>query len=773
MRFLLSSALCVLCTLAVAEDGADLPLGSVAAVDGDSLSLRFDADPRILPDSMVGIYGPGKLEKHPLTGQVIKEFPQLVAKAQVLRVAGAELSARVTWRKPETVIETGHDVVPMPSEATPNGPPVLKAAVPSITVPLQGTTTLQVPVMDPEGGRLSCVWALGGTPGQIGRLDARTTVRPEVVYTAPATAGTVTAQVLVRDDLGQQVELSVPITVAELGEGWRQRTVQPYARLGGSNGRGWLDLVRGPAGYWWGVSARSEVVQISTGWGRQSDLSVQEGVRLSPIAIEPRASEIYVLDRSMRAVAVMAYDGVLRRQVGQLSDPTDLAVDDDGAMYVADQRMGGVVVYEPSGQFRVRLGREGEGADAFARLTRICLGPDGTLYCIDAEQFTIQRFDRYHRRLSTWDIQGDRDVSPVDIVWHPSGVLLLKASGEILVYNEAGVANQAYPALSEDRWFDRVREAKAIAVDGSGDIFVTYPDDTLVARYARNGQLSGVRGGELFAQTRFVVDGRGMTYGLDARTGLITAYDPEGWQLYRFAGTEREGGPFEGPGAMAVTNDGSALYVIDTERVSVLRFNLERPNDRPLVFGQRGKNAGQFLEPVSIAVDATGRAYVLDVDMHRVSVFDPQGGYLFDIGQYRKGKDSDEIQTGEFVAVHPDGSVVYVYDKRRYEMMKFAVDQGARSATHVSNAGGRGRELGQHNRPVGMGVDRLGLLYVLDNSREDLQVIDFRGTNAVTVLAQGTEEIGIARPEGLSLTPDGVSWIMDSGALVGLRWNSR
>ena len=65
--------------------------------------------------------------------------------------------------------------------------------------------------------------------------------------------------------------------------------------------------------------------------------------------------------------------------------------------------------------------------------------------------------------------------------------------------------------------------------------------------------------------------------------------------IARFGGTERYGGSFERPGAMAASPDGAHLYVLDTRRYAVLRFEPARPDARPLVFGQRGENPGQSI----------------------------------------------------------------------------------------------------------------------------------------------------------------------------------
>jgi len=753
---------------------ADLPLGEVTGVDGDRIEVRFDQDSELAPDDMLALYGPGKVEKHPLTGQVTIEQRKLVAKVHVLESDGRTLVCRVTWLAPEVSVEAGYDAVPLPGDASPDAPPVQsEAMLPEFSVEQQGLLRIAVPVHDPEGGGLACRWQLLGQSGENGRLLAKSTALPEVAWIAPALEGAYEVQLTVSDRAGQELELTVPLNVDAMQDGWRQRVLTPFARLGA--GREALrSLQRGPDGRWWGINERGALMVIAAGWLTRQAFAVQEGVRLSAIAVESRSEEIYVLDDRERSVLALAHDGVLRRRIGSFSQPSDLAVDRRGACYVADQGLGGVIVYEADGRYRCRLGREGEGKDAFSTLRRIALGAGEMLYCLDSEQFLVQRFDRYHRRLESWTVQGDRDNPPVDLAAHPMGLLVLLSDGTLLVFNQNGVASRALPPLSETGLFERLGTPSSVSVDAGGMVLVTYPDDGLVVRYNRAGEFSGVRGTALWEQlTRFTVDGAGGSYGLSDDTGLISAFDAEGWLRFRVGGTERYGGPFERAGALAATHDGRYLYALDERRICVMRFDLTQPQSRPLIFGQEGENAGQFDEPVALAVDDEDRCYVLDAGLHRVSVFDLDGRFRYEFGHHQRGNGRDELIEPTRIAVSPQGDFAYVYDADRYEVMKFALDGAAGKAEHINNTGGRGRELGQFYEVTGLGCDRLGLLYVLDARREDLQVLDFRGNNAVTLLASELEKLGIGRAEGFGLAADGLPWVAGDEAFVGLRWSRK
>jgi hypothetical protein len=107
------------------------------------------------------------------------------------------------------------------------------------------------------------------------------------------------------------------------------------------------------------------------------------------------------------------------------------------------------------------------------------------------------------------------------------------------------------------------------------------------------------------------------------------------------------------------------------------------------------------------------------------------------------------------------------------EIKKFALDQGASTASHVTNCGGKGDGSGQLRSPVGIGCDRQGILLVVDKSREDVQALDFHGNSAVALCAHHFGDFGIRSVEAVAVSPDGQLWMAGNGTLSGARWTSK
>ncbi len=758
--------------LAGAAGAAELPLGLVDSAEAGAVAVRFDASVRLAPGAMLAVYGPGKVEKHPLTHETIVERRQLVAKAQVVGGTGKDglLRARVLWTS-GVALAGGMDVVPLPGEAAPNAAPALTGALPAVSAPVSASVKVALPIGDPDGDALSYTWTLTGAPGVGGALSAHTTRRPEIRWTAPGLPGPATLHVVARDPLGQELAIDVPLA-AIADDDWRKREAKPLARFGPGNQPGAARLRRDADGTWLGVDeGGGQVLRFAPGWAVVAPVAFATGAApRRPLAAAGWKGDLYVLDGGANEVEVFGADGNRKSVVGPCQRPTDLAIAGDGTLFIADQGAGGVLVFEANGKFRARLGHDGKGDDAFTGLTRIALGPGGELYALDPAQGQIARFDRFQRRLDAWSLQVDAKNPPVDLAIHPKGLLVLLASGQVLIADGRGQATQSWKGLGEAGLVERVGNADGLFVDASGEVFVTYAGSQLIARHDADGLVTGVRGPGLWSESLYAADGRGRLFALETGSGMISVADGEGWRLARFGGTLRSGGPFSEASALAVTPDGQGLSVLDADKLQVVRWNLAKPQDKPVVFGQPGKNNGQFAKVTALACDAAGRTYVLDARQHRVQVFDAQGAFLYGFGRYERGKMPDELSEPTLIAVSPAGDAAYIYDEDTYEIKKFALDPAKATAAHVTNSGGKGDDPGQFRAVKGLGVDRLGLLYVADGKRGDLQVIDFRGSNAVAGPARKAADLGTARIAGLALAPDGQVYLPYDGTIAAWSW---
>jgi DNA-binding beta-propeller fold protein YncE len=130
------------------------------------------------------------------------------------------------------------------------------------------------------------------------------------------------------------------------------------------------------------------------------------------IAIDRENRFLYVVDTENDQVIVFDADSfkVLRRigvsgkkhsltAPGTFSLPTNVAVDNEGNVYVTDTLNNRVEIFDADGNFISMFGKHGDGPGYFARPKGIAIDCDGHIWVVDTYQDRVQVFDREGRLL--------------------------------------------------------------------------------------------------------------------------------------------------------------------------------------------------------------------------------------------------------------------------------------------------------------------------------------------------------------------------------------
>jgi len=146
-------------------------------------------------------------------------------------------------------------------------------------------------------------------------------------------------------------------------------------------------------------------------------------------------------------------------------------------------------------------------------------------------------------------------------------------------------------------------------------------------------------------------------------------------------------------------------------------------NDRIQVFSPEGKwlrqwgghgyEAGEFLRPRALAIDAQERLYVADSCNHRIQVFDTQGKLLRVWG--KRGTKRGEMSYPYDLAIGPDNAL-YVCEYANHRVQKFTLE-----GKSLGIWGGSGRGPGQLNNPWALAVDHKGAVSVIDSNNHRVQ----------------------------------------------------
>lgn len=124
---------------------------------------------------------------------------------------------------------------------------------------------------------------------------------------------------------------------------------------------------------------------------------------------------------------------------------------------------------------------------------------------------------------------------------------------------------------------------------------------------------------------------------------------------------------------IAITPDGSSLYITDTYNHRVLKYLLDGTGRE--VFGSQGTENGQFEYPKGIDIGSDGKIYIIDNNNFRFQVFNPQFEF---IGKYIASQGNGDGQFQDPYGIAVDfSSNVYVTDNysTTNNIQKFAPNQ--------------------------------------------------------------------------------------------------
>lgn len=251
----------------------------------------------------------------------------------------------------------------------------------------------------------------------------------------------------------------------------------------------------------------------------------------------------------------------------------------------------------------------------------------------------------------------------------------------------------------------------------------------------------------------------GLFWFVNAGTSEVIALDPEGAVVQRWGGKgTREGefdflrdrtDPFSAIGGVAVSPDGSTIYVADTVNRRVQRFS----PDGAFVgqFGSYGSGPGQFLEGYDLDVGPDGSVYVVDDVRNDIQRFSADGMYLQTIGRPGSG-DGEMDYTGSVVLA--DDGTLYNADWGNDRVQAWDAD-----GEFLWSVGTRGSDAGEFRLPADVGVDGEGRWFATDF--ENFRVQAFSPDNAYLGAwsSPGTTELDSVYP--VSVSPDSVLYVMN------------
>lgn len=270
----------------------------------------------------------------------------------------------------------------------------------------------------------------------------------------------------------------------------------------------------------------------------------------------------------------------------------------------------------------------------------------------------------------------------------------------------------------EPGWLDgpgstaRFNGPDGIALAPSGDLFVADADNHRIRKVAPDGTVSTVAG--------------------DGRPGARDGPAPTAQFLY--------------PTGVAVDRAGT-LYVADRGGHTIRKITPQGVVSTLAGNGQPGYTDGmgttaQFHDPMSVAVDRSGRLFVTDSGSHTIRIITPEGRVSTLAGSPQAGAVDGTGRDARFnwptgLAIDETGHL-YVADSNNAVIREVSPDGAVITLAGIGQPGsddGPGETAGFHF-PTGVAVDREGDVYVADSANNMIRRIS-PGLRLLTVCCDG------------------------------------
>ena len=200
----------------------------------------------------------------------------------------------------------------------------------------------------------------------------------------------------------------------------------------------------------------------------------------------------------------------------------------------------------------------------------------------------------------------------------------------------------------------------------------------------------------------------GTLYVADNSAKRVVVFDKEGKYLRAIGGSDY----FNRPSGIAVSPDGSQVYVVDTGGVDSQNHKMyifdAFSGEHLKTVGSRGTENGQFNLPLQAVSGPDGTVYVVDGGNFRVQGFHPDGTYKKTFGAI--GRRSGQFSRPKGIASDKEGNV-YVVDAAFGNFQIF--NSQGQLLLFVGDRGFDGKP-GEYMLPAGIAVDEDGRVYMVD-----------------------------------------------------------
>lgn len=363
-----------------------------------------------------------------------------------------------------------------------------------------------------------------------------------------------------------------------------------------------------------------------------------ENVLRSPRGIAVQEGVVYVADTGRSRIQMFGVNGVFlntlelaspaaaaatakgKESPPLLKEPTDIALDGSGRIFVLDADVQQVKIYQPNGTYVKSL----PGAVKAAALS---VADDG-VYVADEVTQVISKFDLDGKLAYTFGSRGEgkSQFKLVSGIAVENGQQVFVGDKEKELINVfvtiAGTKQEALPrnaGRASIKWLGNIAiEANHLSGDGKGTVYAIGKEGKTLLKIHAGKVIAEIKMGEM-SLSAVTLDSSGAIWGLDSKTMHCIKMDETGKVLASFGSRGSGAGQFSEPTSIAVAASG-LIFVADRGNRLVHVFR----SDGVFLNDLSGDATNQY-SPVSLSLDSADNLYILDEKRKSVIVYSASG----------------------------------------------------------------------------------------------------------------------------------------------------
>jgi hypothetical protein len=229
---------------------------------------------------------------------------------------------------------------------------------------------------------------------------------------------------------------------------------------------------------------------------------------------------------------------------GKFFNPTGVAVDGSGNVYVVDQGTYRVQKFDNAGNYITKWGSFGSGNGQFSALYGIAVDGSGNVYVADAINHRIQKFTDTGTYLTQWGTNGSGNGQfnvPYGVGLDGSGNVYVADYGNNRIQKFSNTGTYLTQWGTNGSGDGQFTGPYSVTADVAGDVYVADTGNNRIQKFSNTGTFlakwgtSGTGNGQLSSPRGVAVDAVGGVYVADAFNDRIQKFDSSGTYITQMA----------------------------------------------------------------------------------------------------------------------------------------------------------------------------------------------------------------------------------------------